>query len=111
MKKIFFVAFLVVLGYFSPKAQSVADSIAHRIANRMKDFLSLNSVQAANLFTVNMSLHNQKLGIRSIYQNGDSVRFHLQRIENTRDSLYSSVLSAQQMLLYQEKKATLISNN
>lgn len=91
--------------------QSGAEQLATRIAKKMKDSLSLTASQQTQIYTINMQLHQQKQQVFTRYQASDSLRIHLQRIENSRDTLYSSVLSPDKYLLYRQKKRNLISNN
>lgn len=93
-------------------SQSPADSLARRIAGRMKDTLLLTPQQETYLYTINMQLHVQKLSARQIHAgNVDSVRVNIQRIENTRDSLYRTVLQDAQYTQYIHRKRNLVNNN
>jgi hypothetical protein len=91
--------------------QNPASQVAETIARKMKDSLSLTSAEKEQLYSINMQLHNGKMTIRQQYGGSDSLRFHLQQVENTRDSLYRMVLNEEKYLLYKQKKATLISSN
>jgi hypothetical protein len=108
MKKII-VIISVFLGIsFSVKAQSQAEIVAGRVADKMKDSLSLNSSQRTAIYTVNLQLANSKSEVRRNFQQMDSVRIYMQRVENTRDSLYKGVLNEQQFLFYKKRKMTLL---
>lgn len=88
-----------------------AQQLATRIAQKMKDSLSLSETQKGNIYSINIQLSNAKSSLRQKYAAMDSLRIHTQRVENTRDSLYNTVLNHEQFILYKQKKATLISNN
>jgi hypothetical protein len=93
-------------------SQSPADSLARRIAGRMKDTLLLTPQQETYLYTINMQLHQQKQSVRQNYgSNIDSLRINIQRVENTRDSLYKNVLESLQYEQYIQRKRNLVNNN
>jgi hypothetical protein len=97
-----------VIGY----GQSPADSLARRIAGRMKDTLALTIQQEADIYTINMQLHQQKQAVRQMHgNNADSLRVYIQRAENTRDSLYRMVLPDDRYTQYIQRKRSLINNN
>lgn len=112
MKKI--VLLLMMVSFFSTELnaqQTPATQLANRIANKMKDTLNLTGNQRNQIYLFNMLLHNQKTAVRQQYSNPDSVRVHLQRVENKRDSLYHTILSENKYLLYKQKKRNLITGN
>ncbi len=93
-------------------SQTPADTLARRIAGRMKDTLQLTTQQENNIYAINMQLHVQKLSARQTYAgNVDSVRVNIQRVENTRDSLYRAVLQDTQYTQYIHRKRNLVNNN
>jgi hypothetical protein len=98
-------------GYILKAQQTPAENLANHIAQKMKDSLALSEVQKNQIYTLNMQLSNLKTAARQQYTGTDSLGRGLQRIENTRDSLYSTVLTEQQMLLYRQKKRNLVSKN
>lgn len=103
------IGFFIVMGMaFTAGAQSPAAGLSNQIAQRMKDTLGLSDSQKNAVYAINMQLHAQKMNVRQQHT-GDSVRYHTQRIENTRDSLYGTVLPPDRYLLYQQKKRNLIS--
>ena len=103
------IGFLLAMGMaFQAGAQSPAADLSNRIAQRMKDTLQLSDSQKNVVYAINMQLHTQKMSVRQQYT-GDSVRYHIQRIENTRDSLYGAALPPDRYLLYLEKKKNLVS--
>lgn len=107
MKYIFFL--IVVLYSMGSYSQTPAEQLANNLADRFKDSLALTSQQRGLLYDVNISLHNQKQAVRAQYQQPDSLRFHFQRIENTRDSLYRPIIGEEKYILYKEKKRFLLS--
>lgn len=102
------VVFLLAPG---AKAQTTAEFLADRIAQRLKDSLQLTQGQKDSLYQVNLALHNQKQAIRQQYTAMDSVRAKLQLVENMRDSLYRPVLTQGQYQLYRQRKRNLVSAN
>jgi hypothetical protein len=85
--------------------------LANRIADKMRDSLSLSEKQRNEIFVINTQLQNKKKAARASGQNRESIGLALQQIENTRDSLYATVLSASEILVYKQKKRNLIRNN
>lgn len=102
---------LVLFTGFIAKAQSPAEAYSLKISLRMKDSLALTNTQRLQIYDRNMQLESQKKSVWQQYSNRDSVRVHLQRIENTRDSLYHVILPENKYLLYKEKKRWLLNNN
>lgn len=91
---------------------SKAAKFAVHISKKMKDTLSLNNVKATEIYLINIDLHNKKANARNIYANDiNQLRNAIQKIENTRDSLYAKVLNPQQYSLYKIKKGKLITIN
>ncbi|TXJ29019.1 MAG: hypothetical protein E6Q24_04905 [Chitinophagaceae bacterium] len=113
MKKIHLLLLVMsILGIEHVSAQSSIQTVlAERIAGRLKDSLSLSLVQKDSIYAVNMLISNQKNSLRSIYQNLDSLQFHTQRVEHSRDSLYRRILGEEKYLLYRQKKNNLVNNN
>lgn len=93
--------------------QTVAEELAARLAQKMKDTLSLSATQQSELYLLNLQLHTQKMNVRQQYAaSPDSVGLLIQCVENTRDSLYRNVLlNEEKYQLYRVKKKELINNN
>lgn len=104
---------IVLLTVICAKAQNqtTASELAEKIAQRMKDSLSLSAEQKSTIYTINMQLHTQKQNYRQQYSNIDSLQYHIQRVESTRDSLYKNVIGQELYLQYKSRKRNLISNN
>lgn len=110
MKIVFVLVFLIAA--FSVNAQtSPAAAVADKIAQKMKDSLDLTASQKEQIYQVNMQLHETKMQRRQQYGGTDSVRFYVQRVENTRDSLYRPILGEEKYQLYRQKKSNLVNNN
>lgn len=92
------------------KAQFSPTKFAEKIAQKMQDSLVLTSDQKAQVYNINMLLHTEKMDVRQKYPK-DSVRYYLQKVENTRDSLYHNVLADDKFTLYRQKKVMLVNNN
>jgi hypothetical protein len=97
--------FLVV---FILKAQNQPEVLAGKMADKMKDSLSLTIAQRSQLYQINLQLTNDKLNVRKVYQQQDSLQKYMQRIENSRDSLYKSVLNESQFMIYKRRKIQLL---
>ena len=112
MKKVLCITMLFFTVTVSLKAQTVsAAAVAERIANKMKDSLNLNNAQRNQIFAVNVLINNRKSDVRQQYTNTDSIRYHIQRIENRRDSMYHNILAEPKYLLYKQKKRFLVTAN
>jgi len=111
MKKLLIVVVLIVFTSISKGQSPVADHLAHKLANAMRDSLSLNRAQRDQLYTINIQLHNEKTLARTQFQNRDSIGKKIQLIENNRDLLYKVVLSGDEYLLYRKKKKNIMKNN
>lgn len=77
----------------------------------MRDTLSLSGAQRDSVYAINMRLHSLKMSLRQQYQLSDSLRYKMQRVENTRDSLYLPVLGSDKYSLYLTKKKNIVNNN
>lgn len=111
MKKIFILLSACIVIVSISDAQTVREQLSIKIAERMKDSLSLSTEQKNRIYSINLQLHTQKQNYRQQYSNADSLQYHIQRVESSRDSLYKSVLTSDQYLLYRQKKRNLINNN
>lgn len=85
--------------------------VANKISQKMQDSLQLTSEQRGQVFTINIQLHEQKSFYRDKYAGTDSVRYYLQKVENTRDSLYRRILPENKYMLYRQKKRNLVNVN
>lgn len=104
---------MLVLAWSIQPANAQTDAsmqIAIKIADRMRDSLALNASQRESLYTINMQLAAQKDAARQASTDRQIVGRQLQRIENTRDSLFRPVLGEEKYLLYKQKKKSLINN-
>jgi len=87
--------------------QSVSDSLmevhAQKMAKQMQDSLGLTSVTTSRLAAINRELSRAKQASWSIADR-DSLGRKLQMIENSRDSLYRTVLTASEYTRYKANK-------
>ena len=102
---------LIFLGPLFINAQSNHEQLSNHIAQKMKDSLNLTNQQRDSIYAVNIQLSEWKISVRQQYTNPDSLRRHMQIVENRRDSLYRPFLSEEKYQLYLQKKRNLISNN
>lgn len=109
MKLLIFSVFAIIFMDSEVFSQSnPAVDVANKIAQKMKDTLSLSSPQRAAIYNINMALHHAKSSLRSRFVNIDSLRINMQRVENTRDSLYRRVLGDSKFILFIQKKDNLL---
>lgn len=101
----------IILSVSICKGQSPAETLSNKIANKMRDTLSLADSQRIQIYNINMQLHNQKMDIRQQYFGSDSLSSKIQSVENTRDSLYHMILADDKFILYRQKKVNLVNNN
>jgi hypothetical protein len=111
MKKIFLFTFCSALFFLAQAQQSSGENIAQNISRKLTDSLGLSQNQKQQIDALNLQLAYQKAIVWQNYKNADSLRKHLQMIENSRDSLYGNVLTEQQAVLYKQKKRNLITGN
>jgi hypothetical protein len=109
MKKLFTTITVVLSITFLQAQTSNAELLAERIAQKMRDSLSLTTFQTNAIYGINIQISAKKQEVRQQFSNQDSIRIKTQAIENTRDDLYLPVLSEQQYALYKQKKSVLIS--
>ena len=111
MKKYFAIIISGFLFIHQAKAQNnPATQLANKIAQKMTDSLGLTSQQKQSIVDINLNLHQQKTLARQQHP-GVSATTYIQKIENSRDSLYQQVLPADKFLLYQQKRNKLVNNN
>lgn len=113
MKKIIMLVILITAFSLYSNAQlTYAQEYSIKVAERMKDSLSLSGDQKVQIYNINIQISNQKAGVWRQYAGTDSlITVNLQRIENTRDSLYLPVLGEEKYSLYLNKKKRLLNNN
>ncbi len=103
----FLLAFFVLT--FVARAQgSMAEKHAADISKAMKDSLKLSNKQQDDIYAINMQVHGSKLAARKLSLDRFIVSKDLQRIENSRDSLYSTVLNDKEFAEYKTKKKNLV---
>jgi hypothetical protein len=95
----------------SVHAQTQAEVVANKIAQKMKDSLNLADSVRIKIYQINMQLDQQKLVVRNHYAGSDSLRIKVQQVENSRDALYQAVLPGEKFVLYRQKKRNLVNNN
>jgi hypothetical protein len=103
--------FILFLVSHKVSAQTQSEKVAQVIAGKMKDSLNLTEKEAEIIYKLNLTINDQKNTMRQRYSGRDSLTKKIQRIENTRDSLYRPVLSGDQYVKYKQRKTSLISSN
>jgi broad specificity polyphosphatase/5'/3'-nucleotidase SurE len=108
----FYIIIFILLSVTKTNGQTTtAIQLADKIAQKMKDTLSLNQQKKTQIYNINLQLHDWKTQARQQYANSDSLGRMIQRVENKRDSLYRNVLTTNQYNLYLQKKRNLVNNN
>lgn len=92
-------------------AQAPAKLVASKIAQKLKDSLQITEAQRKQIYTIKMLLHERKMAARQQFAGSPEVVKEVQMVENTRDSLYRPVFTAEQFQRYKARKRTLVSNN
>ena len=90
-------------------ADKNGDRLAQYMAEKMKDSLRLTQQQAKSIYDINMKIHEQKMNARRLNKRMDLLTREIQKIENTRDSLYLKIISAGNLERYKEKKSKIVS--
>lgn len=111
MKRLIITIFVIAISITRIFAQTNAEQLADKIAQRMKDSLNLTALQKDKIFSINIELQNRKMQVWKEQKSQDSLKRYLQQVENTRDSLYKTILSPDQMAMYRQKKRNLVNNN
>jgi len=94
------------------QTSQTAEQLSYHIAQKITDTLRLHDTIRVKLFNINMQIHSNKMIARKQYNNQpDSIGFHLQKIEKTRDSLYEMVIPSDLFLTYKQKKRMLVTSN
>lgn len=81
-----------------------------KITQRLKDTLSLTREQVSDIYQLNQKLQYAKDSVWKYFTDEMLIRNGLQAVENKRDSLYGTIFTTEQLILYKEKKIQLISN-
>ncbi len=95
----------------SNQQQDEGVRLARKIAGKMKDSLSLTATQTNQVYETNLSLLDRKKQAMTSGMSRDSIGKALQRIENSRDSLYRLILPVEKFEIYRTKKRRLLNNN
>lgn len=112
MRKIFAVSLLCLVTEMISAQEGNGEALALKIAQRIADTLSLTPTQRNQLYTINMDIHSRKQAAWKTHREEDpALSIAIQKIENSRDSLYKNVMSADKFLLYRQKKRNLVNNN
>jgi len=124
MKKIFIVFPLVISSFILRAQVASVGASSNRIAQNLKDTLSLSNEQAKQIYEVNMKIYQQKQELRQKYKisefartdkqskfiSSDSLGIYMYKLEMRRDSLYKLILAPDKYQLYQQKKVTVINS-
>ena len=84
--------------------------LANKGASKMKNSLLLNEQQRSIIYSINILLAEQKDAARKTSTDRLIIGKKLQKIENTRDSLYKQILTTKQYENYIQKKAEILNN-
>ena len=109
--KCLLILFALLSFSFANGQSSPATQVATKVSQKMKDSLLLTDAQKDLVYEINMQLHFQKANVWGQSLSDSIRRVEIQKVENTRDSLYKPVLSEQQYQQYKQMKRNLVSNN
>ncbi|PZR28926.1 MAG: hypothetical protein DI535_04200 [Citrobacter freundii] len=84
---------------------------AEKVANRMRDSLSLSSIQRDSVYAINVRLMQESQDTRAKNLPPVELQTELQLIEGSRDRLYRQVLGQEKFLLYKPRKFALVFAN
>lgn len=112
MRKYIMLIFLIIFcSIYSFGQTSPSEQLAQRIANKMRDTLTLTALQTQSMYNINLNLDTRKMQARTISTDRIIVGRAIQAVEKTRDSLYRIGLTAPQYELYLQKKKNIVKNN
>ncbi len=111
MKEIISILSLMLLMTQNINAQSAkATELAQKISQQMTDSLKITEQEKNGIYAVNIKLHNEKMVWRLRFAETDSLAKYFQIVENTRDSLYKSVLPQAKYAEYIKRKNQFVRN-
>jgi hypothetical protein len=108
MKILLAVLFVVVLASTgnaqtnSPVNDQAGIDQALEMAQSLGDSLQLAEWDVRRIHTANIRLLKAKMDVWQNYTNRDSIRFHLQRIEDLRTEYYSEILPAEKLKKFKD---------
>ncbi len=110
MKKVvYLVGLFFASTNISAQQRVISDvQVSHKISDKVADSLGLDEQTRAKLFRLSQYIAEQKLQARKASNDRAGVGKRLQLIENSRDSLYKTVLSPAKYQQYLQRKRTLI---
>jgi hypothetical protein len=108
---IVFTAIVFTKPVLGQNTDSIGSKVSRNILRKLSDSLNLRQGQKDSIYLINMGLHYRKMSVWHQYSDIDSLTTKIQRIENTRDSLYHKVLTDEQFTIYRNKKRNLVNNN
>jgi hypothetical protein len=98
----------IVIGETGLGQSATAISVSEKISQQMTDSLGLDESQRKRLNQINLQLHLQKMEIRKQFAEVDSLQKYMQRIENTRDSLYRDTMTKEKFQIYIIRKRNIV---
>lgn len=115
MKKIYLLVIASLLFLFvnaqNNNQSDQGQRLAHKMAQKMKDSLDLTGNQMNQIYQINILLHEQKKQAMISGLSRDSISKRLQKIENSRDSLYRIIIPIEKFEIYKLKKRRIVNNN
>ena len=110
MFKLTMIIFFLSLGVTQSFCQTGGSgtAFAEKVANRMRDSLSLSSIQRDSIYAINLRLMQESQAARAKNLPPDELQAELQLIERSRDKLYKAVLGQDKFLLYKPRKYALV---
>lgn len=104
--------FLSVSWKITAQQLPLHEELAAKLALRMRDSLQLTTTVQQQLYETNMQLHYRKMSMWQQFKNSpDTLTRMIQRVENSRDSLYKRIIGEEKFGIYIIRKKTIINNN
>jgi Spy/CpxP family protein refolding chaperone len=114
MKQLIILVILFIATNHIAKAQDTTSpgmKTAQHIAEKMAQELGLTPPQKVKIADINRTLVRKKMEAMGRTQDKGSIGPDIQKIENSRDSLYQQVMTDEQFLIYKDRKSALINRN
>ena len=93
------------------KRTQAGQMTAGRIMQKMKDSLQLSDSAAQQIYNFTLQIQQQKYQVLDLYRGTSALPGQMTLVENTRDSLYATVIPPGQYQSYKQRKTSLVFNN
>ena len=115
MKKLVTILLLMICSFVIYSQSAQEEHLLNGIAFTDKDSLLprhfFTQAQTLQIYSFNIQAGPEERELRKKYSSPDSLKFHLNKVELKRDSLYKKLLPQDKYQLYKQKKVLLISHD